>query len=96
MVLEANCQELRTLCLRPPVIYGEMDSQLIPSALAVLRDKNTYFQLGNSTNLYNSIYIENAASAHIMAAKALLRDNIFKSKVDSEALSITDDNPIPL
>ena len=75
MVLEANCRELRTVCLRPPVIYGERDSQLISGAFAVLRDKNTHFQLGDNTNPHDSIYVVNAISAHIMAAKALLRDN---------------------
>ena len=75
MILKANYQELRTLCLRPSVIYGERDSQLISGALAVLRDKNTHFQLGDNTNPHDSIYVENAVSAHIMAAKALLRDN---------------------
>ena len=95
MVLETNCQELRTLCLRPPLIYGERDSQLIPGALAVLRDKNNHFQLGDNINPHDSIYVENAVSAHIVAAKALLRDNTSNSKVDGETFSITNDNPIP-
>ena len=95
MVLQANCQELRTLCLRPPVIYGERDTQLIPGALAVLREKKTYFQLGDNTNLYDSIYVDNAALAHLMAAKALLRDNTSDPKVDGEAFFITDDNSMP-
>ena len=95
MVLEANCKELRTLCLRPPVIYGERDSQLIPGALAVLRDKKTNIQLGDNKNLYDAIYVGNAASVHIAAAKALSDTGTTKSKVDGEAFFITDDNPIP-
>ena len=95
MVLQANCQQLRTLCLRPPVIYGERDNQMIPGVLAVLRDKKTHFQLGDNTNLYDSIYVENAASAHLKAANALLRDNASDPKVDGEAFFITDDNSMP-
>lgn len=92
MVLKANCRELRMLCLRPPVIYGERDTQLIPGALAVLREKKTHFQLGDNTNLYDGIYVDNATSAHLMAAKALLRDKASDPKVDGEAFFITDDN----
>lgn len=75
MTLGTNCQDRRTLCLRPPVIYGERDSQSIPGTLAVLRDKKTHIQLGDNTNLYDSIYVGNAASAHIAAAKALLTND---------------------
>ena len=95
MVLSANCQELPTLCLRPPVIYGERDCQAIPGALAVLRDKKTHIQLGDNKNLYDSIYVGNAASAHINAAKALLKNDDSDLKVDGEAFFITDDAPIP-
>ncbi|KAM0802923.1 C-3 sterol dehydrogenase/C-4 decarboxylase family protein [Usnea florida] len=95
MVLKANCQELRTLCLRPPVIYGERDGQSIPGALAVLQDKKTNIQLGDNTNLYDSIYVGNAASAHVKAAKALLMDDRPGLKVDGEAFFVTDDSPIP-
>ena len=95
MVLDANCEALRTLCLRPPVIYGERDRQSIPGALAVLRDKKTHIQLGDNTNLYDSIYVGNAASAHINAAKALVTNHDPDLKVDGEAFFITDDAPIP-
>ena len=95
MVLGANCKELQTLCLRPPVIYGERDSQLIPGVLALLRDKKTNIQLGDNNNLYDAIYVGNAASAHIAAAKALSDPVTTKSKIDGEAFFITDDNPIP-
>ncbi len=95
MVLKANSPELRTLCLRPPVIYGERDGQLIPGSLAVLRDKKTHLQLGDNTNLYDSIYVGNAAMAHVMAAKALLMTDASGLKVDGEAFFITDDAPIP-
>ena len=95
MVLRANCQDLRTLCLRPPAIYGEGGDQLISGALAILRDKKTYMQLGDNANLYDSIYVGNAASAHIAAAKALLMNDGSDAKVEGEAFFITDDAPIP-
>ena len=95
MVLDANCENLRTLCLRPTAIYGERDRQSIPGALAVLRDKMTYIQLGDNTNLFDSIYVGNAASAHVTAAKALVTNRSPDFKVDGEAFFITDDAAIP-
>lgn len=94
MVLDANCSELRTLCLRPNGIYGERDTQLIPGSMAVLHDKKTHIQLGDNKNLYDAVYVGNAASAHVAAAKALLRTEA-AMKVDGEAYFITDDAPMP-
>ncbi|KAI4274953.1 MAG: hypothetical protein LQ337_003559 [Flavoplaca oasis] len=93
-VLEANSSELRTICLRLPAIYGERDTQLIPGSLAVLRDGNTHMQLGNNKNLYDAVYVGNAAYAHVLAAKALLKDEPLAG-VAGEAFFITDDAPIP-
>ncbi len=95
MVLEANCSELRTLCLRPAGMYGERDTQLIAGTLENLRKNRTHIQLGDNTNLFDTIYVGNAASAHILAAKALLGNGNASEKVDGEAFFITDDAPIP-
>ena len=94
MVLESNGPKLRTLCLRPPAIYGERDTQSIPGSLAILRDKKTNIQLGDNNNLYDAIYVGNAAFAHVLAVKALLAGDANR-KVDGEAFFITDDAPIP-
>ncbi|KAL8899388.1 MAG: hypothetical protein Q9207_006225 [Kuettlingeria erythrocarpa] len=94
MVLNANGPDLRTLCLRLPAIYGERDTQLIPGSLAVLRDQKTHIQLGDNKNLYDAIYVGNAASAHLVAAKALLRADA-ATKVDGEAFFVTDDAAVP-
>ena len=94
MVLKANCPELRTLCLRPPAIYGERDTQLLPGSIAILRGKNTHIQLGDNGNMYDAIYVGNVALAHVIAAKALLRTET-TTRVDGEAFSITDDGSMP-
>ncbi|KAL8974867.1 MAG: hypothetical protein Q9197_000900 [Variospora fuerteventurae] len=93
-ILEANSSKLRTICLRLPAVYGERDNQLIPGSLAVLRDGNTHVQLGNNKNLYDAVYVDNAACAHVLAAKALLKDEPLAG-VSGEAFFITDDAPIP-
>ena len=86
MVLEANCPNLRTLCLRCPAIYGERDTQGLPGSMAILRDKKTHIQLGDNKNFYDAVYVRNAASAHVMAAKALLADGA-STKVDGKPFS---------
>lgn len=95
MVLEANCPELRTLCLRPAGIYGERDTQAIPGSLEILQKKRTHLQLGDNKNLFDTIYVGNAASAHILAARALLGTGEATEKLGGEAFFITDDAPIP-
>jgi len=98
MVLAANCSsELRTICLRLPVIYGERDTQFLPGSLAILQHGNTNTQLGDNTNLFDAIYVGNAASAHVLAARVLLRTTTDQvgTKVDGEAFFVTDDTSIP-
>lgn len=86
-----------TTCIRIAGIYGERDSQIIPGFLNVLRDGQAIFQLGDNTNLCDWLHVENAALAHICAAKALLAESVGlqPEKVGGEAFLITDDAPLP-
>ncbi|MCJ1357603.1 MAG: hypothetical protein MMC33_007599 [Icmadophila ericetorum] len=92
-VLDANNPNgMRTVCLRPPGMYGERDNQAIPGALEVLRDGRHRMQVGDNTAVCDWCSVENCAIAHILAAKALLSR---KPGVDGEAFFITDDAQIP-
>lgn len=86
-----------TTCIRIAGIYGERDSQIIPGFLNVLRDGQAIFQLGDNNNLCDWLHVENAALAHICAAKALLAESVglHPEKVGGEAFLITDDSPLP-
>lgn len=107
LVLEANDpgneteKGLRTACIRLPGIYGERDTQITPSLLNVLRRGENRFQLGDNSNLFDWVHVENAANAHILAAKALLAESARSdeegklTKVSGEAFFITDDAPLP-
>ena len=93
-----NGKPFRTVCLRPTAIYGERDQQVIRSLLDSLQKRGvTRTQLGNNTNLFDWNYVGNAASAHVLAAKALLASELDRqaNRVDGEAFFITDDNPLP-
>ena len=43
--------QLRTACLRLPIVYGERDRVAIPGALTALERGQTEFQLGDDSNL---------------------------------------------
>ena len=50
----------------------------------------THFQLGDGSNLWDFAGVDNAATAHVLLAKALLIQSPAASKVDGEAFNITD------
>jgi len=69
-VLAANGQELSTVALRPHLIWGPGDPHLFPRIIAKAR-AGTLRQIGDGTNLVDVTYIDNAASAHILALDRL-------------------------
>lgn len=74
LVLAANNPQggLATCVLRPSVIFGKGDTQLIPSIHACLAKKETPWVVGDGTNLWDTVYVENCADAHVLAAENLL------------------------
>ena len=61
---------LNTCSLRPHLIWGPRDAHLIPRLLARARSGKLR-RVGDGTNLVDTIYVENAAAAHLAAADAL-------------------------
>lgn len=69
-VLAANNEQLATCALRPHLIWGPRDTQLVPRLIR--RAKSGRLRLvGDGTNLISMAYVENVAAAHLQAAKAL-------------------------
>jgi nucleoside-diphosphate-sugar epimerase len=69
-VLAANDEQLATCALRPHLIWGPRDTQLVPRLIR--RAKSGRLRLvGDGTNLISMAYVENVAAAHLQAAKAL-------------------------
>lgn len=88
-VVNASNDHLWTITLRPHLIWGPEDNHLVPRILA--RAKKLA-QVGDGKNKVDTIYVENAAKAHVLAEEALrntppLAGNIY---------FISDDAPIPL
>lgn len=62
-----------TSSIRPAVIYGEGDHQLVPSIVSCIIDKNeSPFLVGPGTNMWDTVYVGNVADAHVLALENLL------------------------
>ena len=69
-VLEANETDgLLTCALRPHLMWGPGDRQLIPRLFEQAR-QGKLRRVGDGSNLIDSVYVENAAAAHLQAADA--------------------------
>ncbi len=65
-VLAANDATLATVALRPRLIWGPGDNQLLPRLVERARAGRLRF-VGDGNNLIDSTYVENAAQAHVDA-----------------------------
>lgn len=97
LVLAANMRfkdaglALREACIRLPIVYGERDPLAVTGALEALRRGQKNVRLGDGSNLWDMTSATNAASAHILLAKALVKRETAAPKVDGEAFNVTDD-----
>jgi nucleoside-diphosphate-sugar epimerase len=70
-VREANGRKgLHTVCLRPHLIWGPGDTNLIPRLINRARKGNIRI-VGDGKNMIDTVYIDNAADAHLLAADRL-------------------------
>lgn len=69
LVWAANGENLRTVTLRPHLIWGPGDPHLVPRILDRAR-KSALVRVGDGTNRVDITYIDNAACAHLLAADA--------------------------
>jgi nucleoside-diphosphate-sugar epimerase len=69
-VLAANSAGLKTTALRPPLIWGPGDTNLIPRLVDRGR-KGLLKRVGAGNNLVDISYIDNVAAAHLAAATSL-------------------------
>lgn len=78
-VLAANSKELSTVSLRPHLIFGPGDLNLIPRVIEAQK-KGRLKIIGDGNNLVDVTYVENAADAHIMALEKLSPDQPIAGK----------------
>ncbi|MBX3396639.1 MAG: NAD-dependent epimerase/dehydratase family protein [Phycisphaerae bacterium] len=88
-VLAANGPELATTALRPHLIWGPGDNHLVPRIIS--RAKRLR-RIGRTNKLVDSVYIDNAAEAHVLAAARL----DIGSRVAGRAYFISNGEPRPI
>jgi nucleoside-diphosphate-sugar epimerase len=91
LVLAANGPDLATVALRPHLIWGPGDNHLIPALLARAR-AGRLRRIGRDNKLIDSIYIDNAAEAHRLAADRLAVGSPIAGKV----YFLSQGEPVPL
>jgi nucleoside-diphosphate-sugar epimerase len=91
-VLAANGAALRTVALRPHLIWGPGDPHLVPRLLARARAGRLWI-VGDGTNRVDLVHVENAVDAHLAAERALLDP---ASPAAGRAYFITNGEPVVL
>jgi nucleoside-diphosphate-sugar epimerase len=92
-VLAANGGELRTCALRPHLIWGPGDTQLIPR-LIHRAGTGKLRRIGDGSNLVDITYVENAVDAHLQAADALMRPAAEVTSPAGKAYFISQGEPV--
>ena len=88
LVLAANSADLPTVSLRPHLIWGPGDTHLIPNLVDRAR-AGQLRMVGDGSNLIDTVYIDNAVDAHLLAAEGLAADRACAGR----AYFITNDDP---
>ncbi|MFO0878584.1 MAG: NAD-dependent epimerase/dehydratase family protein, partial [Gemmataceae bacterium] len=89
-VRAANGPHLATVSLRPHLIWGPGDNHLVPRILARRRAGRLH-RIGRAEKRIDSVYIDNAAEAHLLAADRLAPGSAIAGKV----YFISNGEPVP-
>jgi len=88
LILEANSKELKTIALRPHLVWGPYDAHLIPGILKRV-GSGRMRRIGDQEHFIDTTYIDNMVDALILAAEALESN----PKAAGKALFITNGEP---
>lgn len=91
IVLSANSSTLATMALRPRLIWGPGDTQLLPRLVERARAGRLRF-IGNGQNRMDCTYIDNVVHAHLQALAALSPNSVCAGK----AYFISNGEPKPI
>lgn len=91
LVLAANAPSLATVSLRPHLIWGPGDNHLVPRIIAKAR-AGRLRRIGSRPCPVDTVYIDNAAQAHLLAADRLAPG----APLAGRAYFISNGEPLPL
>jgi nucleoside-diphosphate-sugar epimerase len=87
IVVKESSQNLHTIILRPPFIFGPEDNHIMPT---IIERAKKLKKIGRTDDLTDFTYVENAADAHILAAEKLKSN----SSLSGNIYFVSQDNPI--
>ena len=90
MVLMANSEQLATVALRPHLIWGPGDTQIVPRLIERARSGRLRL-VGTGEKQVDATYIDNAARAHVQAVESLAPG----APCAGRPYFISNDEPIP-
>lgn len=90
-ILAANSIQLATVALRPRLIWGPGDTQLLPRLVERAKAGQLRF-IGGGTNKMDCTYIDNVVQAHLLALEKCAVGNICAGK----AYFISNGEPLPI
>jgi len=88
-ITQAAKQGLKVITLRPHLIWGPEDPHLVKR---IIERAHKLVKVGSKNNFVDTIYIDNAAEAHVLAAESLLE----KPELSGKIYFISNSEPIPL
>jgi nucleoside-diphosphate-sugar epimerase len=88
MVVKSAGDGLASIILRPHLIWGPRDKHFVPR---IIERAKRLVKVGDGRNLVDTIYIDNAAEAHLMAADRLESNPELSGKI----YFISQDKPMP-
>ena len=91
IVLAANDLELATVSIRPHLVWGPGDQQLVPQIIEWAQAGRARL-IGDGSNLVDSTFIDNAAHAHLLAYDRLK----LGSAVAGKAYFVAQGEPLPM
>ncbi|KAL8952408.1 MAG: hypothetical protein Q9222_001685 [Ikaeria aurantiellina] len=91
LVLNASSYEMPTCALRPSVVFGPGDRQIIPSLYACIAKGETPFTIGDGLNMWDLTYVDNVADAHVLAVENLL----LTKTAAGQPILISNEQPVP-
>lgn len=87
LVKKAAKKGLKTIILRPHLIWGPEDNHVVPK---IIKRAGKLKRVGPKDDLVDTIYIDNAANAHILASKKLLENPLLSGNI----YFISQDEPV--
>lgn len=91
-VLAANSDQFRTVVLRPHLIFGPGDTNMIPTVVSRAK-QGRLVRIGKGRNLVDFCYIDDCVDAHVKALNALENNPVAAS---GKAYFISQGHPVPL